>query len=216
MEYKKRTIGNGDESVRSIEDVKERSAPTSRLKAEDATDMSSSRDKGARSSTSDDTTIADKKLVQDVLKRYTESLVARNRARMTGDRKRKAQKLPGNAQPLDSDADSNRKKQKLLDIEHPLDPDVLFGRRDAQRFHPGNVLLRALCDTYRDEYENGDREVKTVVKKRIFDEIGSKGGRFLKRRAGETVWYCVDEEVALEKVAFTMRDTRDKKKPPPS
>jgi hypothetical protein len=160
---------------------------------------------------SDDSAMADKQLIQDVLKRYTESVEARNLA--AGETKKRKHNLQGNpAQPLDSDGDSIRKKQRSLDIVEPLDADVLFGRRDAQRFHPGNVHLRALCDTYRDEYETGDREVKTVVKKRIIDEIGSKGGRFLKRRVGDTTWYSVDEEVALEKVAFTMRDTRDRKK----
>lgn len=211
------SLDNDDACAGSIEDEKESGEATSRP-SDTVNDMSSSQGKNIVSSSrpSDDSIQSDKRLIQEVLKRYTESLEAQRIGSMTGERKRRERSsMTSQGQLLDSDADSNRKKQKPPDIENPLDMDVLFGRRDAQRFHPGNVLLRALCDTYRNEYETGDREVKNVVKKRIIDEIGSKGGRFLKRQPGETTWYSVDEEVALEKVAFTMRDTRDKTKPYP-
>ncbi|GAX18783.1 hypothetical protein FisN_26Hu082 [Fistulifera solaris] len=211
MEDETRKVAGDEEAKKSLED--ESGGLASNSKGQNAAEVISSNPELSVSLTkpSDDSSNADKKLIQDVLKRYTESVEARNQA--AGETKKRKHNLQGNAgQPLDSDGDSNRKKQRPLDIVDPLDADVLFGRRDAQRFHPGNVHLRALCDTYRDEYETGDREVKTIVKKRIIDEIACKGGRFLKRRVGDTTWYNVDEEVALEKVAFTMRDTRDRKK----
>lgn len=236
MENKTRISNDDKEALKSAEDANENRVSASASRVDSGVGTVSSRELDRRSLSSTDSISADKKLVQDALKRYTESIEARGRkfvgerrqrqqmpsgidrpldASVEGGMKQKKQKISDNDKPPDASigGGSKQKKQKTLDIENPLDADVLFGRRDTQRFHPGNVHLRALCETYRNEYESGDREVKAVVKKKIIDEIGAKGGRFLKRRAGETTWYHVDEEVALEKVAFTMRDTRDRKKP---
>lgn len=83
--------------------------------------------------------------------------------------------------------------------------DVLFGRRQAQRKHPGNVRLRELCHAFQREYRNGDRGHKTSITWRIVHMIQNEGGRFLK--FDQEDWTEVDNDVAREKVAFTIRDT---------
>lgn len=87
----------------------------------------------------------------------------------------------------------------------PCDPDVLFGRRQAQRKHPGNVRLRELCHHFHQDYRNGDRGNKTAITWRIVHMIQQEGGRFLK--FDEDRWAEVSNDMAREKVAFTIRDT---------
>ncbi len=85
----------------------------------------------------------------------------------------------------------------------PVDPDVLFGRRQAQRKHPGNMRLRELCHDFQEEYRRGDRGHKTAITWRIVHMIQQEGGRFLKF---DEDWTEVDNDMAREKVAFTIRD----------
>ncbi|GAX16422.1 hypothetical protein FisN_10Hu335 [Fistulifera solaris] len=85
----------------------------------------------------------------------------------------------------------------------PVDPDVLFGRRQAQRKHPGNMRLRELCHEFQEEYRKGDRGHKTSITWRIVHMIQQEGGRFLKF---DEDWMEVDNDMAREKVAFTIRD----------
>lgn len=89
----------------------------------------------------------------------------------------------------------------------PIDPDVLFGRRQAQRKHPGNIRLRELCRDFQQEYRNGDRGNKTAITWRIVHMIQQEGGRFLKFNSRGEDWTEVDSDMAREKVAFTIRDT---------
>lgn len=88
----------------------------------------------------------------------------------------------------------------------PVDSDVLFGRRQAQRKHPGNIRLRELCHQFQGDYRSGDRGNKTAITWRIVHMIHEEGGRFLKFDMHEESWTEVNNDTAREKVAFTIRD----------
>lgn len=105
---------------------------------------------------------------------------------------------------------SKEENKPVQSIRRPKKEDVLFGRKEKQRQHPGNVLLRGLCDEYRDLYEGSQRDDKTVITWRILKEIQKQHGRFLKYEVTQRTWTEVTDDIAREKVSFTMRDTKPK------
>ena len=94
---------------------------------------------------------------------------------------------------------------KDMIVQSITDYDVLFGRRSAQRNNPGNIRLRELCLTLYPEYKASSRAQKTSLTWRIVRTIQSEGGRFLKSD-DQSVWRTVSNDMAREKVAFTIRD----------
>jgi hypothetical protein len=107
--------------------------------------------------------------------------------------------------PDNDDDDPSRSKDSMMMILKINDHDVLFGRRSAQRNHPGNLKLREMCCNLQADYRDSHRSQKTAMTWRIVHTIQARGGRFLKEEE-EDVWREVSPEVAREKVAFTIRD----------
>jgi hypothetical protein len=81
----------------------------------------------------------------------------------------------------------------FLGIDLPSRNDVLRGQGAPVQRHPGNQRLQELCQFYLDEYNKVDRKSKTLVARRIVQEIlhpsdplgrvghGGVQGRFLTR-----------------------------------
>lgn len=111
--------------------------------------------------------------------------------------------------PASSDTNSRssaKRRSNTKDIIESITAhDVLFGRRSAQRNNPGNMRLRELCSALYQEYKEGNRPQKTSLTWRIVHKIQYEGGRFLKWDDSQA---CreVNNDMAREKVAFTIRD----------
>jgi hypothetical protein len=111
-------------------------------------------------------------------------------------------------------------------IDLPSRNDVLFGQGKPTQQHPGNQRLQELCEIFLDEYNQGERKNKTLVARRIVQEIlhpsdslgrighGGVPGRFLKRRDGKSKsgWWEeeTDNDVLIEKVRNAFRTLRKK------
>jgi hypothetical protein len=94
----------------------------------------------------------------------------------------------------------------------PKSTDILFGRGRSIREHPGNLRFVLLVESYMDRYEGLElRNEKTVFTQEAVFKIKSMGGRFLKQEAG-VFWQEVDDELARDKVSYTLRSRRSTKK----
>jgi hypothetical protein len=114
----------------------------------------------------------------------------------------------------------------FLGIDLPSRNDVLRGQGAPTQKHPGNQRLQELCRFYLDDCNKADCQSKTLVARRIVQEIlhtsdplgrmGESGvaGRFLKRRDFKSKSGCwveeTDEDVLIEKVCAAFRSLRKK------
>ncbi|GAX18778.1 hypothetical protein FisN_26Hh077 [Fistulifera solaris] len=148
-----------------------------------------------------------RQLVAQVLVRYQEErsndaqIPEHNDQQITCPNRRSVGASPKMKQD-DDDPSQSKDSIMILKIN---DHDVLFGRRSAQRNHPGNLKLREMCCNLQADYRDSHRSQKTAMTWRIVHTIQARGGRFLKEEE-EDVWREVSPEVAREKVAFTIRD----------
>lgn len=90
----------------------------------------------------------------------------------------------------------------------PQDADVLFGRRRSYRLHPGNILLRRLCDDHLVLFDSLVKGGKNELTKVLLDRMLSGGGRFIKYDAKLKCWVNVTTEEARIKIAHRFRDAR--------
>jgi hypothetical protein len=113
-------------------------------------------------------------------------------------------------------------------IDLPSRNDVLLGQGKPIQHHPGNQRLRDLCEIYLDEYNEADRQSKTLVAAKIMRLIlhpsdplgrtghGGVGGRFLKRKdcKSKSGWWVEekDEDALIDKVCNTFRTIRKQKR----
>jgi hypothetical protein len=119
-----------------------------------------------------------------------------------------------------------RRAGVFLGIDLPSRNDVLRGQGAVMQRHPGNQRFQELCQFHLDEFNNSDRQSKTLVARRIVQEIlrpsdplgtigqGGVRGRFLKRQDGKRKdeWWVeeTDEDVLIEKVRSAFRSLRKK------
>ena len=84
--------------------------------------------------------------------------------------------------------------------------DVIQGRGTGTAVNEGNIRFRKLVNQYKKEYMSADtkRHMKKVIANKVFNEIRSRGGRFL-RKVNKGVYCEVEEEVALEKCKQALR-----------
>ena len=95
-------------------------------------------------------------------------------------------------------------------IDDPLPGDVILGRGSANAWRPGNSLLHQLVDHYQSSYHSTQtRKNKANIVSTIYETMRSQG-RFLKRVGDTDTFKEVDEKVAMEKIAHTLRDRRPK------
>jgi hypothetical protein len=96
-------------------------------------------------------------------------------------------------------------------VRVPKSTDILFGRGIAVRKYPGNLRFALLVESYMDRYDGLElRSEKKVFTEEAVLEIKSKGGRFLKQEAAG-IWQEVDDELAREKIGYTLRSLRSSK-----
>jgi hypothetical protein len=110
-------------------------------------------------------------------------------------------------------------------LDLPSRNDVLLGKGVPNQNHPGNQRLKELCEIFLEEYNKVDRQSKTVVARRIVQEIlhpsdslgrighGGVAGRFLKRQVKSRWWVEeTDEDILIEKVCNKFRTVRKMKR----
>jgi len=94
-------------------------------------------------------------------------------------------------------------------IFDPNDADVLFGRGGAVNTHPGNIFFRSQVTHYHPRYVNARNHAeKSTVVRFIHAAIRGQGGRFLKYKASNKVWYIVDDRDATVKTMQSLRDVK--------
>lgn len=103
--------------------------------------------------------------------------------------------------------------------------DVILGRGSGPSQFIGNKRFRSIVEQHQGEYNSirghQNSEHKTIISKKIVEEVHALGGRFLRYIEGETpvagaleeeaIWLEVEESVALEKCKQALRDYRKKK-----
>ena len=104
------------------------------------------------------------------------------------------------------------------------DNDVLLGRGSGQSQYIGSRRFRAVVETRRAEYTaNPSYKVKARIAREVFEEITSRGGRFLelvdtgkriKNLVDEGVWRVVTQSVALEKCKQALREKKENQETP--
>jgi hypothetical protein len=101
-------------------------------------------------------------------------------------------------------------KVPALVVRVPKSTDILFGRGKSIREHPGNVRFGLIVGSFFDRYEEfGCRGEKKDFAQAAVLKIKSMGCRFLKQEAG--VWQEVDDDLARDKVSYTLRSHRSMK-----
>jgi len=88
--------------------------------------------------------------------------------------------------------------------------DVLFGKTKHAKEHPGTMRCQLLVEMYCEEYDNADRDSKTVVADDIVRVIHARNGRFLKA-IGDEGWEEVDNITARHKVTHYFRGMRERR-----
>jgi hypothetical protein len=102
--------------------------------------------------------------------------------------------------------------------------DVILGRGSGPSQFIGNKRFRSIVEQHQQEYNSirGHQKIeqKTIISKKIVEEVHALGGRFLRYIEGETpvagalaeeaIWLEVEESVALEKCKQALRDYRKK------
>lgn len=87
---------------------------------------------------------------------------------------------------------------------NPRSYDILFGRGAFCNRHHGNVIFRALIETYKDQYSSSTREQKTGMAQAIVDHVRSMGGQFLEK-GRYSFWFDVGDERAAVKTGRVLR-----------
>ncbi len=157
----------------------------------------------------------EKALVHDVIVRYQQKVEEDSRRLQAIESKKQAMAGTGGSdlklkdvkdasqQPIPQD---RRNKRRV--VETPQEQDVLFGRRKSNKNHPGNCILRRMCDSKRSVYDLADRDEKTEITRSIVQQIKSNGGCFLKFNEDVQMWQEVTDEVARQKVGHMVRNGR--------
>ena len=102
------------------------------------------------------------------------------------------------------------------------DDDILLGRGQGASGYIGNRRMRRIVDTRREEYVTSDsHNVKKRISKEIYQQVRSKGGRFLCRVPPETLPESMRERtfykevlvaISLEKIKQSLREKQAPRK----
>lgn len=94
----------------------------------------------------------------------------------------------------------------------PGDKDILCGRGRVNFYHKGNELFRKIVGKHLNGYVTARSRVeRSVVIKKIAEEIRSMGCRFLKLSSGTDMWYEAGIKVAKQKIGHALRDATAEK-----
>lgn len=94
----------------------------------------------------------------------------------------------------------------------PGDKDILCGRGRVNFYHKGNELFRKIVGKHLNGYVTARSRVeRSVVIKKIAEEIRATGCRFLKLSSGTNVWYEAGSKVAKQKIGHALRDATAEK-----
>jgi hypothetical protein len=98
-------------------------------------------------------------------------------------------------------------EDRCIDVPRPSD--VLMGREKLGQSHTGNTRYQFLIGEYQESYDACEKRIdKTIIASAIVLKVKEYGGRFLRRKEGETNWYEADDWVVREKVTTAFRGRR--------
>ena len=97
-----------------------------------------------------------------------------------------------------------------MNVFHEID--VLCGQSPTYRLQPGNVWLRYRVFADYDRYERASKQEKARVSETIVEEVGQRGGRFLKTNTDSGVWEPLSDSDAHDKVASMFRSERKRRR----
>ena len=90
--------------------------------------------------------------------------------------------------------------------------DVICGHSPTYRLQPGNVWLRGRVSVDYDRYERASKQEKARLSGMIVEEVGQRGGHFLKKNTHSDVWEPLSYLDAHDKVASMFRSERKRRR----
>jgi len=89
--------------------------------------------------------------------------------------------------------------------------DVLSGRGNNALFHPGNVHLRELVKTHKQQYDAAEKGAKRAIAVSIVNNVRADGRRFLKKVDGQNDMWEDIGDAATDKVSAMFRSLNSNK-----
>lgn len=86
------------------------------------------------------------------------------------------------------------------------DNDVLCGRGGGTNNQRGNIRFRDLVAAHMIQYRNASRKEKPVITQTVVKIVQARGGRFLKRKGDQFLWFDIGDKAAVMKTSQTFRD----------
>ncbi|CAJ1966399.1 unnamed protein product [Cylindrotheca closterium] len=87
----------------------------------------------------------------------------------------------------------------------PTQQDVVFGRGKGSHDRPGNLRMRAIIRSHKNEYAEARKSKKREIAELVYSEITQDGARFLYQNQEKNAYAIVTLNLALQKLSNTLR-----------